>query len=538
MLVALAVLSLWVISTDIYHAVSHHLVWTGTDGFFIVDQMQYLAWIQSAASHLTISNLFVLRSTPADYLQPAIAISGVLTRLGLPAWLSLLAWKPVAVGSFFMACRGVVHRCLSTTFDRRAALALCVLFGSVSWIYGALGVVGDEMPMWLSWGYPFGLIAVALVLWALLRYDRARGEQRLRWGPGLLGALASSLHPWQGELLIVVVLGLELVRLPELARGRGRGPRQWLADPRLRLAAVTIVLTALPLLYYFALGHFDINWGMARDNSKHAFPLSAIALGVAPLAVVALLGYRGRSADFLELALRVWVPAALVIYVLSATALSATPLHAFNGITVPLAVLAVKGVRKSPLSRIPRARALAVLAVLVGIVPANVYTLSYAHRYTGVKPDNANYVTADERNALTYLDRARDRGGVLSQFYLGVAVPGRTGRHVFVGDCLWSEPDCVPRMMAADALFQGQLSAAASQRFVRQSGARFLLASCEQHVDLSQTLGSMVVSARRFGCAEVWEVTVPPPAAERLASAPSARTTAAAVGPSGTGGGP
>ena len=122
---------------------------------------------------------------------------------------------------------------------------------------------------------------------------------------------------------------------------------------------------------------------MARQNSKHAFSFWAIAIGAAPLAVFAALGYRGRPADFLELSLRMWVPAALVIYVLSATALSATPLHAFNGITIPLAVLAVKGVRATGLARIPRGRLLAGAAVLLGTVPANVYAMAYRPQLHG-----------------------------------------------------------------------------------------------------------------------------------------------------------
>ena len=47
----------------------------------------------------------MLRSTPADYFQPAIAISGGLTALGMAPWLSLLLWKPVAVIAFFFAVR-------------------------------------------------------------------------------------------------------------------------------------------------------------------------------------------------------------------------------------------------------------------------------------------------------------------------------------------------------------------------------------------------------------------------------------------------
>jgi hypothetical protein len=515
LLVVLAAISMWVVASDLVVAAQHHLVWTRTDGFFIVDQMQYLAWIQSAAQHGLISNLYVLRSSPADYFQPAIVVSAGLLKLGVAPWLTLMLWKPVAVVSFFAAARAAVHHVFGRRVDRRAALALALLFGSVSAVYGSLGIVGDMMPTWSSWGYPFGLIAVALIVFGLLRYDRARAAGRIAWAPGLLGALASSLHPWQGELMILVVAGAELVRAPEILRGlRADRVRPWWrlpADRRLALPLLTIALTLAPLVYYLALGHLDINWDMARQNSKHAFSFWAIAIGAAPLAVFAALGYRGRPADFLELSLRMWVPAALVIYVLSATALSATPLHAFNGITIPLALLAVKGVRQSGLGRIPRGRLLAGAAVLLGTVPANLYAMAYAHNYTSPSPNNANYVRADELRAIHYLAKDPRPGGVLSQFYLGDMVPGFTGRQVFVGDCLWTEPRCIPRSEAADRFFQGHMSPAAARRFARQTGARFVLASCNQHVDLRRWLGSMIVATRPFGCATVWELKSPAP---------------------------
>ncbi len=513
LLVLLAAISMWVVAGDLVQAAQHHLVWTRTDGFFIVDQMQYLAWIQSAAQHGLISNLYVLRSSPADYLQPAIVVSAGLLKLGVAPWLALMLWKPVAVVGFFAAARAVTHHVFVSRIDRRMALALALFFGSVSAIYGSLGIVGDMMPTWSSWGYPFGLIAVALIVFALLRYDRARVAGRVAWAPGLLGALASSLHPWQGELMILVVAGAELIRAPEILRGLravpGRPVWRWPADRRLALPLLTIALTLAPLVYYLALGHLDINWDMARQNSKHAFSFSAIVIAGAPLAVFAALGYRGRPADFLELALRMWVPAALVIYILSATALSATPLHAFNGVTIPLSLLAVSGVRRSGLARIPRGRLLAGAAVLLGTVPANVYAMAYAPTYTAPQANNGNYVRADELRAIRYLAHDRQPGGVLTQFYLGDLVPGYTGRQVFVGDCLWTEPYCIPRSEAADRFFEGGLSPSAARRFARQSGARFLLASCTRHVDLRRWLGSMIVDARRFGCAEVWQLDAP-----------------------------
>jgi hypothetical protein len=525
LLAVLAVISMWVVATDIVQAAQHHLVWTRTDGFFIVDQMQYLAWIQSAAQHGLISNLYVLRSSPADYFQPAIVISGGLLKLGIAPWLTLMLWKPVAVVSFFLAARAVVHHVFSRRIDRRVALALGLLFGSLSSVYGSLGIIGDMMATWSSWGYPFGLIAVALIVLTLLRYDRARAAGRLSWTPGVLGALASSLHPWQGELLILIVAGAELVRAPETLRGlraagHYRAVWRWPADRRLALPLLTIALTLAPLVYYLGLGHLDVNWEMARQNSKHAFSFWAIAIGIAPLGVFAALGYRGRPADFLELSLRAWVPAALVIYVLSATALGATPLHAFNGITIPLAVLAVKGVRGTGLARIPRGRLLAGAAVLLGTVPANVYAMAYAHNYTAPQFNNGNYVRADELRAIRYLDDNPEHGGVLSQFYLGELVPAFTGRQVFVGDCLWTEPECIPRSLAADRFFQGRMSPTAARRFALETGGRFLLASCNRHIDMRRQLGSLIVDTRRFGCATVWELREPAKPSGRFGAVP------------------
>jgi hypothetical protein len=324
--------------------------------------------------------------------------------------------------------------------------------------------------------------------------------------PGVLGAVASTLHPWQGELMVLVIAGAELVRWREHRSLRS-----------LRLPLVTMLLTALPLLYYLVLGHVDISWGLARQASKHAFPFTAIAVGVAPLAIVAMLGYRGRPRSFLDLLSRVWPLAAVVIYFLSATALSATPLHAFDGITLPLAVLAVRGVRETSWRRHPRGRLIAGLAVALGTIPANAYALAVAHQYTDPTPGNANFITRDERDALAYLQHEPDSGGVLTQFYLGEAVPARTGRRTFVGDCLWSEPNCMPRSLQADALFDGSMSPAAARRFVRDSGARFMLFSCAKHADLIKELRPLITSIRYFGCAAVYELRPPGPAQGPLA---------------------
>lgn len=499
-------LSMWVVGLDLWRAVANGLVWTGTDGWYIVDQMQYLSWIQSVAHHGLAANLFVLRPTAADYFQPAIIISGGLTALGLPASLSLLVWKPVAVVGMFLAVRAVAHRLFPGRFDRRVALTLGLLFASFSLVSGSFSIVGDMMSVWLSWGYPFGLMAVALIVVAMVRYDRSRGAARLDWVPGVLGAIAATLHPWQGEAMILLVIFAEAARWRDL--------RLWWRNRvwrRLALPVLTIALVAAPLFYYLLLGHLDLSWNLARDASKHGFPWTAIAIGIAPLAIPAALGYRGRSDSFLETVMRVWFPVAVVIYIFSATGLSATPLHAFDGITIPLAMLAVRGVRQSRLSRIPHGRLLAGVAVALGVLPANAFALAQTPAVVAPAPGNANFITRDERAALKYLARDRTPGGVLTQFYMGEVVPGSTGRHTLVGDCLWSEPDCLPRTSSADALFDGEMSRIQAAQFIEDSGARFLLASCSTPpVNLARRLGSLIVSTTRFGCATVYQVAPAP----------------------------
>jgi hypothetical protein len=499
-LVAFAAASMWVVALDVHRAVVHGLVWTGTDGFYIVDQMQYLAWIQEAARHVLVANLFVLHPTTADYFQPAIVVSGGLTALGVPPWLSLLLWKPIAVLAAFYGVRAYAYRTLDGAWPRRIALLLGLFFGSITIIYGSPGVLGDLFPAFLSWGYTFGLLASGLLLFALVAYARERddpspGRRWRLWLPGLLAAFAGLMHPWQGELMILIVIGAEL--------------SLWLRDrrfPRLWLPAITLVVTGAPLLYYEILGRVDPSWKLARVASKHAFSLWTILLAVVPLALPALLAYRQRPRSFLDVVNRVWPVAALAIYALSASAVSATPLHAFEGITLPLSILAIQGIRRVRLPRLalPAARVLAAGILLAATVPATVSELATARSAVAPAPGNANFITHDERAALRYLAKDREPGGVFTRFYLGTVVPAETGRRTFVGDCLWSEPDCTPRAEITQMVFDQELPPSAARWFVEQIGARFVLADCSTRSDMASVLAPLTEAVRRFGCAAVY----------------------------------
>jgi hypothetical protein len=495
-LAAFAAISLWVLGLDLWQVVAHGRVWTGIDGSYVVDQMQYLAWIRSASHHVLVSNLFVLRPSPADYLQPGVAISGGITALGVAPWLSYLLWKPVAVGMTFFAARAYVRRSLTGRSARRAALVLGLFFASFSVVYGSFSIVGDLVPGFLSWGYPFSLISVAAILIALVAYDRGRAENRFVWAPALLGALTSSLHPWQGETLILIVIGAEALSW----RNRGR------ARPSIVLPAVTVVGTALPLAYYFILGRSDLSWHLAREGSKHAFSLWTIALALAPLALPAALAYRGQAQSFIAVATRTWPIAALGVFVLSGTALSATPLHAFVGITFPLAVLAVAGVQRAGWHRVPRRRLLGSLAIAAATIPATAYEMGSVRALVAPADGNPTFITRDERHALDYLAREREPGGVLTRFYLGTVVPAETGRHTFIGHCLWSRPDCTGRAKIAQKLLQGSLTPQGARAFVLGTGARFVLSDCAASNDLRTSLAPITRSVRRFGCASVYVV--------------------------------
>jgi hypothetical protein len=515
-LLAFAATSAWVLGLDLWQVVAHGKVWTGTDGFYIVDQMQYLAWIRAAAHHLFASNLFVLRPTPADYFQPAVAISGGLAALGVAPWLALLLWKPVAVTAAFFGVRTYAHRSLSGTWERRIAVLLGLFFGSVTVIYGTVGVIGDLFPAFLSWGYTFGLLAIAVMLFALTAYARARSAERyardgrVAWTPALLGALASLLHPWQGELLILIVLGTELVVWHQRRR-----------PPSLGLPLLTIIATGIPLLYYLILGRADISWRLARVASKHSFSIWTIVLAVLPLLLPALLVYFRRPRSYLGAMTRVWPLAALAIYLLSASDLSATPLHAFEGITVPLSILAIEGVRRlgaassalrrSRLGPVPARSALVALLVAAAAIPGTIIELQSAEPVVAPSPGNPNFITRDERAALRYLARDREPGGVMTRFYLGTVVPAETGRRTFVGDCLWSQPNCNPRAELTQMVFDGSLPLPTARWLIEQTGARFVLADCQSRADLTAVLGPVMESVHRFGCATVYTLQPPGP---------------------------
>jgi hypothetical protein len=512
-LVVFAALSVWVLTLDLWQVAVHGRSWTGTDGVFLVDQMTYLAWIQDASHHVLVSNLFMIGHTPADFFEPLIVISGGVAALGVAPWVALLLWQPVAILVVFLAVRAYVRRALATTGGRRTALVLALFFvGSGALVAEKLVDAGLAArlqwsaitnDLWLgfwSWGYPFGMIALAATLFAILAYERDRAANRVGWAPPLLGALASSVHPWQGGTLILVLIGAEALTWR-------RGER-----PRTRALVLTTVAAALPLIYFSILNRTDPSWKLAQVGARGSFPLWMLALTLAPLALPAALAYRVRPQTFLSLVTRLWPIAALVLFLFSETRFSAAPTHAFLGISIPLAVLAVEGVRSVHWKpRLARHGALVSLVAIASIVPAIVYEMSTARRLLAAGPihgqssgpGDANFVTRGERDALNFLAHDPRPGGVLTRFYLGTVVPGITARQTYVGNPYYS-PQYFNRIAVTDELFLGMLTPEAARTAARDSGARFLLADCRSPAQLPAELSPISRSVHRFGCATVF----------------------------------
>jgi len=535
LLVAFCALGSWVAVVDAVHAACGHLLWTGTAGVYLQDEMQYLAWIRDASRHVLVSDMFMVHGTAHDYLQPLVAISGGLVVLGMAPSLALELWQPLAVIAALAAVWWLIHRLVEGVGRRRAALALA-LFG---------GAVATHPDLWLPfwcWGYPFGLFALAGAIWALAICARERPSGRARLAAAALGGLAAWLHPWQGETLILILLGGLW-----LSRRAFWGPRP-VVD--LRCATWVLCATALPLGYYAALGLLDPAWRRGAAVGASAPSAWLLALDLAPLGIPALLGYRRRVATRLDLLVRCWPPAALTVLAVDLLGLGSTPTHALLGISVPLSVLAVVGCSEllgpadepsrlaglqlravgwlshavglqphgdgSPPVRgrrrsCDRARALAIVAIAAATLPVCASELAKSLPLISPRAANGNFISRGDAAALSYLARDPQRGAVLTDYGLGLLVPGITDRRTYLGDSYWT-PDWDWRWRQVFRLLGGFMAPRQARAFVRSTGARFLLSGCRalraraaRRPALSpRALGSLrplVVRARRFGCA-------------------------------------
>ena len=179
------------------------------------------------------------------------------------------------------------------------------------------------------------------------------------------------------------------------------------------------------------------------------------------------------------------------------------PFHAFQGLSFPLAVLAVMAAREwLGERRVPLAGAVAV--VLTFCVLGTVYRaneLRSAVNY-GLQPF---FLEPDERDALRYLESRPEPGGVLTPVYSGIVLPAYTGRETYIGAGSWT-PNADARREAAENLFAGRIGTAQARALVRRSGARFLYSDCHGRANIDRIVRPFTDPPRRIGCATVYRV--------------------------------
>jgi hypothetical protein len=503
---AFLVLSLWTVG--VFDVQQRGLHWTGTNGFYLGDQMQYLGFIRDSARHLLIGDPYRAGGSQHDYLQPGLAISGILFRFGLPVWLSYLVWVPVAALALFVAARIYVRRLISGKAARRCALVLALFYISpmselaqhTHWSQGTF-VRSMSLEMWPGfylWGYPFTAIAIAMMIATLLTYERDRRDRQVRpWAP-ICALFCAWLQPWQGATLLLIILASEAFLW-------------WRHQTTpFALPALTVAGTLLPLGYYFLLSHLDSTWALSgRVLFSQDLPLEALLITILPLGVCAVFAYRGFSVNFESLAVRIWPFGAVVILRFIQLAHVGTfPKHSLQGLSIPLAVLAVMGARRLGAVLPVKGRlvlASVLVAALIGFPVVQELENARTISSPSIFGSSPYFITSSEKQAFNYLNSTRLPGAVLSSVYLGQIVPAETGRNTWVGIYSWT-PDYAKRVNRANQLFSGELDSQSSIDLVRSSGVRFLLADCQHQSDLRAKLGPLLQSERRLGCATVYTV--------------------------------
>ena len=480
---------------------------TGADGVLASDQLQYFTWIRDASEHVLIANKYDFRPDSHVFLHPGFLVSGVVHAVtGLSVPVSFQLWKPVTVLLMFFSALAYVRRLLEDRSQRRVALVL-VLFAvmpacaAVAWTgWGgklrqfSFDFISGEM--WSGqylWGYLMTGIAVFLMPLVLLAVERWRAGRR----PGTLALAAAGallvawLQPWQGGTLALIVIGVE-------------GLRWWRTGQRPDPVLLAIpAAVALPAIYYWVLSVTDPAWELASESNAAgsqatwSWPWWAIVLTLLPLAAPAALAYRMPARTWQDWAVRLWPFAALVVY-LQPT--GTFPYHAFQGLAIPLSILAVTGV-VSVWPRPPVAAVAAALAVM--IVPGTIHKFDVAVESVRAAGD-PYFVFRGEQQAMDALAADPRPGGVLAPAYDGHMLPYKTGREVYVGALSWT-PDWDLRVRLTQRLFEQGMRVPQARHFVRATGARFVFTDCRPGLrDLEADLRPLIESVRRFDCATLY----------------------------------
>lgn len=514
-LAALFLLALAPLTGLVVRTLTQGGVITGADGYLVTDPMQYLNWLRQSGEHGAAANLYDLAPGPRSFVHPGLLLSGLLHRAGAGIVVAYQIWKPVAVAALFFGSFYFAGRFLVRGRDRRTAVVLALFFATpvaaaIGWLADPasevkfdLDFVGGEM--WTGtylWGYLFTAVGVGLMPLGLLAFERASqgaGRRYLVAAAGI-GLFVSWLQPWQGATyLIVLCLAVPVFVL-------GRSDRREQVVRAATLVVVVALVTSLPLFYYWALSKYDPSWRLAGEaNNFGRWPFWVTLAGIAPLAIPALFAYRQRPLNLGDWMLRVWPLAALAVFYLP---FGTFPFHAFQGLALPLAILAMLAVREW-LGERPLPLGWTVAVVFLLVVPGTIYRADELRAAVGAGRQ-AYFLEPGDRDALRWMEARPGPGGIFASNADGSYVSAYTGREVWAGAGSWT-PDLSIRALAADALLSGRLTPQEAGALVAAAGARFVFASCRYTAPLDSELAEVASGPpRRFGCARVWEVREPP----------------------------
>jgi hypothetical protein len=156
------------------------------------------------------------------------------------------------------------------------------------------------------------------------------------------------------------------------------------------------------------------------------------------------------------------------------------------------------------------ALAAAVALILALTVPAAVYHAQdvrddLSPGLTGGYAQAQLRLTADQAKAVHYLDANPRAGGVLAPWLLSMAIPGYTGRPVFVGHLQWEPHANLPLSQTFFGPQTGPGMARLRQAILVRSRAVFVLANCQHARTLTSDIASLARIVARYGCVTVYE---------------------------------
>lgn len=488
-------------------AALHHRVFLGVAGFYPMDGLQYLAWVRDA-EHGLIRNLYGSARDHAVFVHPLWTPSGLLQGVIPFSDAALLGfWKAVSAVVLLAGARRLAWTHISPYRPGRRVLALLLaLFGGLTPVAGLMWLfdggarwdfaraAGDLIPAVTLWDYAPLAIALGLMPFAIAGVERlldGTASRLMVARTASAGLLVTWLHPWQGETLIAVYVGLVVWRRLDERAGAERS-----SVPYRALAAV-ITATALPALYYLLLSRVDPGWAVSERNSVSAatIPVPVLLCCVVPVILAAYAGVRRALADPRARALVLWTGATLLTVVISRSG----EYRAIDGLAIPVAVLAVRGWPAGASGR----RKWAWAASLAALAPAAAFTaMALPYMLTPAMRQYTELGRSDIR-AVALAARAAGGSPIIAPAALGTAIPALTDEPSWAGHPIWT-PDPAVRLGQSGQLLSDLLTRAQADQLLGSTRSRALVQPCGWPGNLKPELAPLGFRELTTGCARVY----------------------------------